>query len=145
MTGQTATVDEASVRRLVLWGVVFGALLSAAPLAFWWLEPATVHALAITLIAAVYVGFAVADGRPRVLVVEVVVAAAFILLAAASITGPAWLLVVGYAGHGLKDLWQERHQYVAGTRWWPPFCAAVDLVVAALLVLLLTAGVSFHR
>jgi hypothetical protein len=145
MAGQTNAVDEASVRRLVLWGVVFGALLAAAPFAFWWLEPATVHALAITLIAAVYLGFAVADGRPRVIVVEVVVAAAFILLAAVSITGPVWLLVVGYAGHGLKDLWQERHQYVAATRWWPPFCAAVDLVVAALLVLLLAAGVSLHR
>jgi hypothetical protein len=72
MTGQTAAVDEASVRRLVFWGM-------------------------------------------------------------------------GYAGHGLKDLWQERHQYVAGTRWWPPLCAAVDVVVAALLVLLLAAGVSFHR
>jgi hypothetical protein len=25
----------------------------------------------------------------------------------------------------------ERSHYVAGTRWWPPFCAAVDLLVAA--------------
>ena len=49
--------------------------------------------------------------------VESSIAAAFVLLAAAAITGPAWLLVLGYAGHGLKDFWQERSQYVAGTRW----------------------------
>jgi hypothetical protein len=68
---------------------------------------------------------AVADGRPKVIAVESSIAAAFVLLAAAAITGPAWLLVLGYAGHGPKDFWQERSHYVAGTRWWPPFCVAV--------------------
>ena len=60
------------------------------------------------MIAAVYIGFAVADGRPKVIAVESSIAAAFVVLAAAGITGPAWLLVLGYAGHGLKDFWQER-------------------------------------
>jgi hypothetical protein len=55
---------------------------------------------------------------------------AFVVIAAAGITGPTWLLVLGFAAHGLKDAWQQRAQYVSGTRWWPPFCAAVDLVVA---------------
>jgi hypothetical protein len=44
------------------------------------------------LIAAVYIGFAVADGRPRV-IAETVVAAAFVVVAAAGVTRPAWLLV----------------------------------------------------
>jgi hypothetical protein len=52
--------------------------------------------------------------------------------------------VLGYAGHGLKDYWQERRQYVANTRWWPPFCAAVDWLVAAVLVLQMATGVTFH-
>jgi len=34
-------------------------------LGFWWLPPATVQTLLLSLIAAVYIGFAVADGRPR--------------------------------------------------------------------------------
>ena len=67
------------------------------------------------------------------------------LLAAAGVTGPAWLLVLGYAGHGVKDIWQQRHQYVANTRWWPPFCATVDLLVAAIIVLEIAAGVDFHQ
>jgi hypothetical protein len=48
----------------VLWGVVFGVIQAAAPLGFWWLDPATVYALALTLIAAVYIGFAVAAVLP---------------------------------------------------------------------------------
>ena len=52
--------------------------------------------------------------------------------------------VLGYAGHGLKDYWQERRQYVANTRWWLPFCAAVDWLVAAVLVLQMATGVTFH-
>jgi hypothetical protein len=126
------------------WGVVAGVLNAAAPLAIWWLDLATVHALAIALIAAVYIGFAVADGRPKVIAVEASVASVFVLVAAAAATGSAWLLVAGYLGHGGKDLWQHRTQFVAGTRWWPPFCAAVDGVVAASLALLIVGGVSFH-
>ena len=64
---------------------------------------------------------------------------------AAAVTGPAWLLVLGYAGHGLKDFWQERSHYVAGTRWWPPFCAAVDWLVAVVLAIEIIAGAGFHH
>ena len=133
-----------SLRAPVLWGVVWGIIQAAAPLGFWWLDPATVYGLSLTLIAAVYIGFAVADGRPRVIAVETVVATAFVVVGAAGVTGPAWLLVVGLAGHGVKDLWQHRRQFVVNTRWWPPFCLVVDWVAAAILVVLLTVGVDFH-
>jgi hypothetical protein len=61
------------------------------------------------------------------------------------VTGSAWLLVVGYTGHGLKDFWQERIHYVANTRWWPPFCAAVDWLVAVVLIIEIAVGVGFHH
>jgi hypothetical protein len=121
--------------------VVFGGIQVASPLVVWWLEPGTVYALALILIASVYIGFAVADGRPSVIAVETSIAAIFVVIAAAAITGPAWLLVIGLAGHGLKDLWQHRRQYVAGTRWWPPFCCTVDLVAAALIAIEIIGGV----
>ena len=129
----------------IMWGLLIGSVQAASPLGFWWLDPATVHALLITAIASIYVGFAVADGRPKVLAVEAAVAAAFVVFAAAGVTGPAWLLVLGYAGHGVKDMWQERHHYVANTRWWPPFCATVDFLVAAVIVVEIAAGVDFHH
>jgi hypothetical protein len=142
---QTASpLPGRSLRAPVLWGIVWGAIQAAAPLGFWWLAPATVYALSLALIAAVYIGFAVADGRPTVIAVEAAVAAVFVVVAAAGVTGPAWLLVAGLAGHGFKDLWQHRRQFVANTRWWPPFCLVVDWVVAAILVVLIAAGVDFH-
>ena len=91
-----------SLRAPVLWGVVWGVIQAAAPLGLWWLDPATVYALSVALIAAVYIGFAVAEGRPRVIAVETTVAGGFVVLAAVSVTGPAWLLVVGFIGHGSR-------------------------------------------
>ena len=133
-----------SVRLPVLVGLAFGAVQVVSPVGLWWLSVATVQALLLAAIAAVYVGFAVADGRPRVIAAESAVALAFVLLAAVSLVGPAWLLVAGYVGHGLKDLWQERHHFVADTRWWPPFCAAVDWLVAAALAIAILARVDLH-
>ena len=133
------------LRAPVLWGVAFGLIQAASPLGFWWLAPATVYALSLTLIAAVYIGFAVADGRPKIVAVETGVAGLFVVVAAVAVTGPAWRLVIGFAGHGLKDLWQHRHHYVANTRWWPPFCLVVDWVAAAVLVVLIATGIHFHH
>ena len=136
--------DVAGLRTPVAWGVVWGGLQAASPLALWWLDAATVYALGLALIAAIYIGFAVADGRSRVIAVETVVAAVFVVLAAAGVTGPAWLLVAGLAGHGCKDLWQHRTGFVANTRWWPPFCASVDFVAAVLIAVLIAADFSFR-
>jgi hypothetical protein len=134
-----------SLRTPVVWGVVFGVIQVGAPLGFWWLAPATVYGLSLVLIAAVYIGFAVADGRARVVAVEAGVAVAFVVVGAAGVTGPAWLLAAGFIGHGAKDLWQHHRQFVANTRWWPPFCLVVDWVAAAVLVVLLAMGVDFHQ
>ena len=136
--------ERPAIRAAIAWGIVVGAIQAATPLAFWWLAPATVYALGLAVIAAVYIGFAVADGRWRVIAVECVVAMAFVVIAAAGVTGPAWLLALGLAAHGLKDTWQQRSQYVSGTRWWPPFCAAVDWVVALVIAIEIASGVHFR-
>jgi hypothetical protein len=143
MSMPAATRSSATDRAAMRWGIVVGLLQAATPLVFWWLDGATVYALGLAVIAAIYVGFAVADGRPRVIAVESGVAFAFVLVAAAAITGSAWLLVAGFAGHGLKDLWQHRSHFVANTRWWPPFCMIVDWVVAAIIVGEIAAGMHF--
>jgi len=84
----------------------------------------------------------VADGRPKIIAVEVGVATAFVVPAAIAITGPARLLVAGLTAHGLKDFWQHRTQFVANTRWWPPFGATVDWVAAAVLAVAITTGIN---
>jgi hypothetical protein len=135
----------ASGRAPLIWGVLWGVIQAAAPLGFWWLDAATVYGMSIALIAAVYIGFAVADGRPAVIAVETTVAGAFVVLAAAGITGSAWLIVIGFVGHGLKDLWQHRSHFVANTRWWPPFCMTIDWVAAAIIAVAIVRGVTFHQ
>jgi hypothetical protein len=131
-------------RAPILWGIVVGVVQAATPLIFWWLDSATVYALGLVGIAFVYIGFAVADGRRRVIAVESSVTFFFVVVAAAAVTATPWLLVAGLFGHGVKDLWQHRTQFVAGTRWWPPFCLVVDWVVAAILVGEIAAGLSFR-
>jgi len=133
-----------SIRTPIVWGIVIGLVQVATPIVWWWLDAATGYAIGIAFIATVYVGFAVADGRPKIIGVESGVAFVFILLAAAAVTATPWLLVAGFLGHGLKDLWQHRTDFVRGTRWWPPFCASVDFVVAAAIVVEIAAGVDFH-
>jgi hypothetical protein len=147
-SASTASGPAAGVRRdlrtPVAWGVVFGVIQAASPLGLFWLDAATVYALGLALIAAVYIGFAVADGRRHVLAVETAVTSGFVLIAAAgAVPGLAWVAAAGLAAHGLKDLWQHRSQFVANTRWWPPFCATVDFVAAALIAVALTAGSPF--
>jgi hypothetical protein len=140
---RSVTATGGALRTPVVWGVVWGCLQAVSPLGFFWLGDATVYALGLALIAAVYIGFAVADGRPRVIAVETGVAAVFVVVAAVAVTGSAWLIVAGLAGHGCKDLWQHRTGFVANTRWWPPFCAAVDVVAATVIAVAIVAGFHF--
>jgi hypothetical protein len=128
----------------VICGAVVGVIQAVSPLGFWWLEPKTVYALGLALIAAVYIGFSVADGRGHVIAIESSVAGFFVVVAAMSVSGSAWLLVLGLAGHGLKDLWQHRTHFVRNTRWWPSFCATVDWVAAGILTAAILMGVPFH-
>src|SRR5690242_16919958 len=90
-TGDPSTRVEQPVRAPVVWGIVVGVLQAASPLAFWWLNAATVYALGLAVIASVYIGFAVADGRPAVIAIESSVAAVFVIVAAAAVTGSPWL------------------------------------------------------
>src|SRR5437763_4070005 len=136
---------RSSLRAPLAWGLAFGGLQAASPLAFLWLDAQTVYAVGLVLIASVYIGFAVADGRPAVIAVESSVVGIFVVVAAAAVTGSPWLLVLGLAGHGLKDLWQHRRHFVANTRWWPPFCLVVDWTVAAIIAGEILAGVHFHH
>ncbi len=84
----TGTGDDTHPRPLaahplpapVLWGVVWGLIQAASPLGFWWPDPAVVYALSLALIAAVYIGFAVADGRLRFVAVEASIAGLFVVL-----------------------------------------------------------------
>lgn len=119
----------------ILWGIAVGIFQAFSPLALWWLAPVVVWSLSVAIIAAIYIGFAVADGRLVVIATEIGVASAFIILAAVAMKSTPWLVVIALVAHGIKDAWQQRTQFVANTRWWPPFCLVVDFVAAALIAI----------
>jgi hypothetical protein len=60
---------------------------AASPLGFWWLDPATIHALSLPLMG-VYTGLTV-PGRPAVLAVETGVRGVLVVLALIAVTGSA--------------------------------------------------------
>jgi hypothetical protein len=128
-----------SWRKPLFWGVAVGIFQAFSPLAFWWLNPVIVWSLALAFIAAVYIGFAIADGRLVVIAAEIAVASAFLILATLAVKS-VWLGVIALAAHGVKDAWQHRTHFVANTRWWPPFCLVVDFVAATLIAVLLLDG-----
>jgi len=133
-----------SDRAPMLWVIAVGIIQAATPLVFWWLDGAMVYALGLAVIAAIYIGFAVADGRLKIIAAESSVAFGFVVISAAAITATPWLLVIGFVGHGLKGLWQHRTHFVSDTRWWPPFCMVVDWIVAAIIAVEIIAGMHFR-
>jgi hypothetical protein len=77
--------DRANAFLPVVAGLAVGVGQLAAPLVVRWVDAVTAQSLFLAMIAAVYIGFAVADGRPKVIAVESTVAAAFVLLAAVTV------------------------------------------------------------
>jgi len=134
----------AFTRAVVLSGVAVGVFQALSPIAFWWLDATQVWGIALAMIASVYVGLAVSDGRKKVIAIEIIVTFAFVICATLAIAWFPWLIVIGLVGHGLKDLWQHRTQFVANTRWWPPFCFVVDVVAAALTAVFLVTRFDFR-
>lgn len=119
---------------VVVWGVVWGGIQAASPLAFWWLDAATVYALGLVLIAAFYIGFAVADGRWLVIAFETNIAAIFVLVAAAAVTQSPWLLIA--LAFGMLMLVELARRRTDQPQSWALFPAVgIGLAGLALLVL----------
>jgi hypothetical protein len=99
-----------------------GAILALASLS----QSHQLAAMTLALIAGIYVGFAVQDGRTHVLATEAVVAAAFAVSAFVGLTVTVWAIPIAFALHGLWDLAHHRHITTAMPAWYIPFCAIYD-------------------
>ncbi len=125
-------------------GVGFGlAAVLLAPLLFL-SKLAGMQFLAVSLAfaAAVYFGFAVADGRVMPLLVEFLVAGAFLFASAAALWADSPLmLAAGYVAHAGWDAVHHPRAVTTTVRnWYPPFCVVFDLVVAAFILAWLPLG-----
>jgi hypothetical protein len=106
-------------------GLVVASLLS---------EDAAFGFLAILLgmIASVYFGFALRDGRLRTFNIEYLGMVVFGALATIALAeDSAWLLAAGYFGHGLWDAIHHPRGVDTTMPWWyVPLCMSFDAVVA---------------
>lgn len=113
-------------------------LLSVAPHPFLPREASLGYsAVLLGIIAGVYFGFAVARGSFRDQLVELGVASGFGLAALLGLIVDPWFLPAAYAAHGLWDAAHHSRanlRLVAIPQWYPPWCAMIDVVIAAGLV-----------
>jgi hypothetical protein len=92
----------------------------------------------LVVIALYYILFAVMGGSSQALRMESIQLAVFAVIAVVGFRSNLWWVVLGLAGHGAFDF---AHGYVVANPgvplWWPGFCLAADVFLAAILAWLL--------
>ncbi|MCC6379258.1 MAG: hypothetical protein IT519_10630 [Burkholderiales bacterium] len=93
------------------------------------------------VVASYYALFAVMGASLRVLLAEALVAAVFVIAAVAGFRRTLWIVVVALAAHGLFDFVHAAIIANPGVpAFWPPFCAAFDVMAAVCLAWLISSG-----
>ena len=88
----------------------------------------------LVVIALYYVLFAVMGGSMRALVLESVAMSVFAVVAVVGFKRNVWLVAAGLAAHGVFDFFHAHIVHDPGVpEWWPAFCMAADVGIAALL------------
>ncbi|MCX7041826.1 MAG: hypothetical protein NT117_03890 [Gammaproteobacteria bacterium] len=93
------------------------------------------------VIASLYGLFAVMASSTSALLMESLVAVAFVAAAVSGFKWSQWTVVIALAAHGLFDLVHGAVIHNPGVpEWWPPFCLGYDLTAAGYLAWLLKSG-----
>lgn len=88
----------------------------------------------LIVIASYYVLFALMAPSGRALVIEILVASGFLLLAIIGYKRNLWLVAIAIVGHGVFD--SVHHLLIQNPgvpRWWPGFCLVFDVILGVLL------------
>lgn len=125
------------VLRALVAGVVSGAVTAWLAWSSLIPDPLAFHSVALAVIGAIYMGFAFADGRLSIMIIELTAATAFVLLALFGLWVAPVFLAVGLVLHGLWDIaHRPRGITTRMPSWYPPFCAAYDFVFAGVFLFL---------
>lgn len=88
------------------------------------------------VIAAVYLGFAINDGRTSVLLIETLQLAFFFVVGVLGLWISPWFLVAGYIMHGVWDILHNQGGLDTRLAEWYPFaCMVYDWLFALVLIL----------
>jgi hypothetical protein len=120
-------------------GIVLALAVSAYATALGLDRDRAFYPTVLIVIGAYYVLFAAMGGSGRVMLVESVIMAVFVVAASLGFRRSLWLVVAGLAAHGVMDLF---HQHLVANpgvpSWWPAFCSAYDVAAAGYLAWRLT-------
>lgn len=117
-----------------LLGGVLTALIAWSPIIP---DPIAFHTVSLAMIGAIYMGFAFADGRPAIMILELSVATGFITLALLGLWVAPMFIAAGLVLHGIWDLLHSpRGVKTKLPAWYPPFCAAFDFLFAGIFLYL---------
>jgi hypothetical protein len=96
----------------------------------------------VTIVVASYYSlFAVMGASTRALVIESLVAGAFVAAALLGFRSSLWVVVIALGAHGVFDLARGAVISNPGVpSWWPAFCGTYDVTAAGFLAWLLTCG-----
>ena len=123
--------------RAVLVGIAGGGLNALIAWSRWIPDPLAFHSVCLAMIAAIYVGFAFADGRVSIVILELSVGTVFIVLGLLGLWQAPAFIAAGLILHGVWDLAHRPHAITTKLpAWYPPFCAAYDFVFAAIFLYL---------
>jgi hypothetical protein len=88
----------------------------------------------LIVIASYYVLFAAMGASRRTLIIEIVVAGGFLLVAVLGFRKNFWLIVAALIGHGIFDF---AHRFFIDNpcvpHWWAGFCLAFDALLGVFL------------
>jgi hypothetical protein len=90
----------------------------------------------LIVIASYYVLFAAMGASRRTLIIEIVVAGGFLLVAVLGFRRNVWLVVAALIGHGVFDFVHCFFIENPGVpHWWPGFCLAFDALLGVFLAM----------
>ena len=92
----------------------------------------------LIVIASYYALFAVMGASGQIVMVESLVAGAFLLVAVIGFKMSLWLVAAALVGHGVFDFVHSLAIENPGVpHWWPGFCLAFDVTAGGYLAVLL--------
>jgi hypothetical protein len=117
-------------------GIAGGALTAFIAWSRWIPDPLAFHSVMLGVIGAIYLGFAFADGRIWIAIIEFSVGSVFLVLALLGLWWTPVCIAIGLVLHGCWDLAHRPHGITTRLpSWYPPFCAAFDFVFAGAFLL----------
>ena len=121
--------------RALLAGVAGGGVTALIAWSPWIPDHVAFHSVALAVIGAIYLGFALSDGRIGIIVLELIAGTAFVVLGLLGLWQAPVFIAIGLVLHAFWDL-AHRPSGIT-TRlpsWYPPFCAAWDFVFAGVFL-----------